>query len=116
MSDESTAILQGQLERAVTGDAQARQHLLELTRDRLMRQARRFLHGHCARLEPFEQTDDVVQQLYLEILQNQDRFWVNADTGPRYEPSSNTLDREKVRRWTAARSGHDNRFLKWCRK
>jgi RNA polymerase sigma-70 factor (ECF subfamily) len=82
VSDESTAILQGQLERAVTGDAQARQHLLELTRYRLMRQARRFLHGHCARLEPFEQTDDVVQQLYVKILQNQDRFWVNAQGEP----------------------------------
>jgi hypothetical protein len=82
VSDESTAILQGQLERAVTGDAQARQHLLELTRYRLMRQARRFLHGHCARLEPFALIDDVVQQLYLEILQNQDRFWVNAQGEP----------------------------------
>jgi hypothetical protein len=30
--DESTAVLQGQLERAVTGDAEARM-LLELTRD-----------------------------------------------------------------------------------
>ena len=27
---------------------------------------------------PFAQTDDVVQQLYLKILQHQDRFWVNA--------------------------------------
>jgi hypothetical protein len=35
VSDESTAILQGQLERAVTGHAEARQRLLELTRDRL---------------------------------------------------------------------------------
>src|SRR5262249_12121325 len=35
-----------------------------------------------ARLEPFAQTDDVVQQLYLKILQNQDRFWVNADGEP----------------------------------
>jgi RNA polymerase sigma-70 factor (ECF subfamily) len=113
-----------------------------------MRHARRFLHGCYARLEPFEQTDDVVQQLYLKILQHQDRFWVNADgtpvrtlaeffghtsawmrdvlcdlrrkvlgrednrpallpldcgpsdTGPRHEPSSNTLDGEKLRRWT----------------
>jgi RNA polymerase sigma factor (sigma-70 family) len=132
----------------VTGDAEARQRLLELTRDRLMRHAHRFLHGRYARLEPFAQTDDVVQQLYLKILQNQDRFWVNADgepvrtlaeffghtsawmrdvlcdllrkscgrhdqrpavlpledgtsdTGPRYEPSSDTLDGEKLRRWT----------------
>jgi RNA polymerase sigma-70 factor (ECF subfamily) len=82
VSDESTAVLQGQLERAVTGDAEARQRLLELTRDRLMRHARRFLHGHYARLEPFAQTDDVVQQLYVKILQNQDRFWVNADGQP----------------------------------
>jgi RNA polymerase sigma factor (sigma-70 family) len=82
LSDESTTILQGQLERAVTGDPEARQRLLELTRDRLMRHARRFLHGRYARLEPFEQTDDVVQQLYLKILQNQDRFWVNADGEP----------------------------------
>src|SRR5262245_1156170 len=47
-----------------------------------MRHARRLLHGHYARLEPFEQTDDVVQQLYVKILQNQDRFWVNADGRP----------------------------------
>jgi RNA polymerase sigma-70 factor (ECF subfamily) len=148
VNNESTAVLQGQLERAVTGDAQAQQRLLELTRDRLVRHARRFLHGRYARLEPFAQTDDVVQQLYVKILQNQDRFWVNADgepvrtlaeffghtsawlrdvlcdqlrqihgrndnrpavlpldgspsdTGPRYEPSSSTLDGEKVQRWT----------------
>jgi RNA polymerase sigma factor (sigma-70 family) len=82
VSNESTAVLQAQLERAVTGDAQARQRLLELTRDRLMRHARRFLHGRYARLEPFAQTDDVVQQLYIKILRNQDRFWVNADGEP----------------------------------
>lgn len=64
------------------GDVAARQQLLELTRDRLMRHARRHLHGTHARLEPFEQTDDVVQQLYVKILQNQDRFWVNADGQP----------------------------------
>jgi RNA polymerase sigma factor (sigma-70 family) len=148
VNDEATAVLQGHLERAVTGDTEARQRLLELTRDRLLRHARHFLHGHYARLEPCAQTDDVVQQLYLKILQNQDRFWVNArgepvrslaeffghsaawmrdvlcdllrkahgrddhrpavlpldgdpsDTGPRYELSSDTLDGEKLRRWT----------------
>jgi RNA polymerase sigma-70 factor (ECF subfamily) len=82
VSNESTAVLQGQLERAVTGDAEARQRLLELTRDRLMGHARRFLHGRYARLEPFAQTDDIIQQLYLKILQNRDRFWVNADGEP----------------------------------
>ena len=148
MSDETTAVLQGQLERAVTGDAEARQRLLGLTRDRLMHHARLLLHGRYARLEPFAQTDDVVQQLYLKILQQEDRFWVNArgepvrtlaeffghtsawirdvlcdqlrraygrddnrpavlpldggpaDAGPRHEPSSDTLDGEKVQRWT----------------
>jgi DNA-directed RNA polymerase specialized sigma24 family protein len=82
VSDESTAVLRGQLERALTGDADARQRLLELTRDRLMRHARRLLHGRYARLEPFAQTDDVVQQLYVKILRNLDRFWVNADGTP----------------------------------
>jgi RNA polymerase sigma factor (sigma-70 family) len=148
VNDESTTVLQGFLERAIAGDVAARQRLLERTRDRLMHHARRFLHGRYARLEPFAQTDDVVQQLFLKILQHQDRFWVNADgqpvrslaeffghtsawmrdvlcdqlrkaygrddnhpavlpldggpsdTGPRYEPSSNTADGEKVRRWT----------------
>jgi RNA polymerase sigma-70 factor (ECF subfamily) len=148
MNDESTAVLQTYLERGLTGDAEARQRLLELTRDRIMRHAHRFLHGRYARLEPFAQTDDVVQQLYIKILQNQDRFWVNArgepvrtlaeyfghtsawmrdvlcdllrkeygrddnrppvlpldggpsDTRPRHEPSSNTLDAEKVQGWT----------------
>jgi RNA polymerase sigma-70 factor (ECF subfamily) len=148
VSDESTADLQGYLERSLAGDAEARRRLLELTRDTLMRHARRLLHGHFARLEPFAQTDDIVQQLYVKILQNQDRFWVNAsgepvrslaeffghtsawlrdvlcdrlrqaygrddnrpavlsldgglsDTGPRYDPSSSTLDGEKLRRWT----------------
>src|SRR5262245_13228112 len=148
MSDESTTVLQGCLEQAMTGDVAARQRLLELTRDRLLRHARRFLHGRYARLEPFAQTDDVVQQLYVKILRNQDRFWVNvdgqplrtlaeffghasawmrdvlcdllrqscgrddnrpavlpldggpSDTGPRPEPASDTLDGEKVRRWT----------------
>jgi RNA polymerase sigma-70 factor (ECF subfamily) len=82
VNDASTAVLQGQLHRAVTGDAEARQRLLELTRDRLMRHARHFLHGRYSRLEPFAQTDDVVQQLYVKILHNQDRFWVNADGEP----------------------------------
>jgi len=82
MSDQSTTVLRGYLDRAVSGDAAARQRLLEVTRDRLMRHARRHLHGTHARLEPFEQTDDVVQQLYLKILQNQDRFWVNARGRP----------------------------------
>jgi RNA polymerase sigma factor (sigma-70 family) len=164
MSDESTTVLQGFLERALTGDAAARQRLLELTRDRLTRHARRFLHGRYSRLEPFAQTDDVVQQLFLKILQNQDRFWVNArgepvrtlaeffghssawmrdvlcdllrkeygrddnrpavlpldggcsDTGPRHEPSTDTLDPEKVQRWTefheaAARLPDDLRLV-----
>jgi RNA polymerase sigma-70 factor (ECF subfamily) len=148
VSDESTAVLQAQLDRAVTGDAEARQRLLELTRDRLMHHARLLLHGRYARLEPFAQTDDVVQQLFVKILRNQDRFWVDArgepvrtlaeyfghtsawmrdvlcdlmrqaygrdddrpavlplDGGPsdtrlRYEPSGDTLDGEKLRRWT----------------
>ena len=82
MDDQSTAVLQEQLEQAVTGDAQARQRLLELTRDRLTRHARTLLHGRYARLEPFAQTDDVVQQLYVKILQQQDRFWVNAAGQP----------------------------------
>ena len=82
MSDETTAVLQGQLERAVTGDAEARQRLLELTRDRLMHHARLLLHGRYARLEPFAQTDDVVQLLYVKILRQQDRFWVNARGEP----------------------------------
>ena len=82
MSDQSTAVLQGHLERAVSGDVAARQRLLEVTRDRLMRHARRHLHGSHARLEPFEETDDVVQQLYVKILQNQERFWVNAHGQP----------------------------------
>src|SRR5262245_26122212 len=82
MNDESTTVLQGFLEQAITGDVAARQRLLELTRDRLMRHAHRFLHGRYARLEPHAQTDDVVQQLYLKILRSQDRFWVNARGEP----------------------------------
>src|SRR5262245_6015391 len=148
MSDESTTVLQGYLDRGLRGDAEARRQLLELTRDRLLSHARRLLHGRYARLAPFAQTDDVVQQLYLKILQNQDRFWVNSrgepvqtlaeffghtsawlrdvlcdrlrkaygrddnrpallpldgglsDTGPRHDPSSDTADGEKLRRWT----------------
>jgi hypothetical protein len=45
VSDQSTTVLQGYLDRAVTGDVAARQRLLELTHDRLMRHARRHLHG-----------------------------------------------------------------------
>src|SRR6516162_8286910 len=82
VSDDSTTVLEGFLERAITGDVAARQRLLELTRDRLMRHAHRFLHGRYVRLEPFAQIDDVVQQLYVKILQNQDRFWANADGEP----------------------------------
>jgi RNA polymerase sigma factor (sigma-70 family) len=148
VSDDTTAAVQGHLERAAAGDAAARRRLLELTRDRLLGHARRLLHGRYGRLEQYEQTDDVVQQLYVKILQNQDRFWVNArgepvrslaeffghgaawmrdvlcdllrrvygradnrpavvpldgsasEAGPRHELASDTLDGEKVRRWT----------------
>ena len=82
MSDDSTAVLQQQLDKALTGDAEARRRLLEIIRDRLVHQARRFLHGRCARLQPIEQTDDVVQELYVKILRNQERFWVNARGEP----------------------------------
>jgi RNA polymerase sigma factor (sigma-70 family) len=82
VNDESTVVLQEYLKRGVAGDAEARRRLLELTRDRLLHHARRYLHGRYARLEPFAQTDDVVQQLYIKILQNEDRFWVNADGEP----------------------------------
>src|SRR5262245_26429848 len=82
MSDQPTAVLQEYLQRAMSGDAAARRRLLEEARDRLMRHARRHLHGTHARLEPFEQTDDVVQQLYIKIHENQDRFWVNAHGRP----------------------------------
>ena len=82
MRDESTAILQGFLERAITGDVAARRRLLELTRDRLIHHARLLLHGRYARLEPFAQTDDVVQQLYVKIFRQQDRFWINARGEP----------------------------------
>jgi RNA polymerase sigma factor (sigma-70 family) len=82
VSDESTAVLQGQLDRALTGAVEARQRLLELVRGRLMQHVRRLLHGRYARLEPFAQTDDVVQQLYIKILQNQDRFWVDGHGEP----------------------------------
>jgi hypothetical protein len=62
VSDESTAVLRGQLERALAGDAEARQRLLELARDRLQGHARRLLHGRHARLEPLAQTDDAIPQ------------------------------------------------------
>jgi hypothetical protein len=51
--NQSTAALQGQLERAMAGDAEARQRLLELTRDRLTHHAleaasrRTFAPGRC---------------------------------------------------------------------
>jgi hypothetical protein len=114
VDDQSTAVLQGQLEQAVTGDAQARQQLLELTRDRLTRHARSLLHGRYARLEPFAQTDDVVQQLYVKILQNQDRFWLNAagepvrslaGIRPRRQPSRRpAAGRQLLRHRAAARA------------
>ena len=55
MSDESTTVLQGVLERAITGDIAARRRLLDRARDRLMRHARRLrrawrpLRGHVPR-------------------------------------------------------------------
>src|SRR5262249_43997045 len=82
MSDQSTTVLQGHLERGLTGDAEARQRLLDPPGAGLLHHARLLLHGRYARLEPLAQTDDVVQQLYLKILQNQDRFWVNARGEP----------------------------------
>ena len=62
MSDDSAVVLEGYLERAMTGVAEARQQLLELARDRLMGHARRFLHGTYARLEPLPLADRAAQQ------------------------------------------------------
>ena len=55
----------------MTGDAEARQRLLELTRDRLLCHARHFLHGRYARLEPFAQTDDIIQLRTEAFIRNQ---------------------------------------------
>jgi hypothetical protein len=57
--DESTSVLQGFLERGLTGDDAARRRL-GLTRDRPMLHAGRFLNGRYAREGSFAQNDKVV--------------------------------------------------------
>ena len=52
MNDDPSTILQGCLEQGLTGDTEARQRLLELSRDRLMRHARRYLYGRHGRSAP----------------------------------------------------------------
>jgi RNA polymerase sigma factor (sigma-70 family) len=75
VNDAHTSQLQEWIRRTNVGDPQAREDLLGHTRDRLMRIARRMLHGPHARLEVLEQTDDVVQELYLRLLERWQSFF-----------------------------------------
>ncbi len=67
MSDSTTSELTATLARLASGDAAARERLFEETQARLRRLASRMLHGGFARVEKFEQTDDVMQTMFLRL-------------------------------------------------
>jgi RNA polymerase sigma factor (sigma-70 family) len=77
MSEALTSQLQEWISRINAGESKAREELLTHTRGRLLRIAHRMLHGRHVRLESLEQTDDVVQDLYVRLLGEWDRFFVS---------------------------------------
>lgn len=79
MTDDCTAQINHHLLQFHAGDEQSRAWLLEHTYHRLEQLARRMLHGGFTRVEPFEQTGDVIQEAYLRLLKNWDAFLRSPD-------------------------------------
>jgi RNA polymerase sigma factor (sigma-70 family) len=75
MADNSTGVLQGCIDAVNAGQAGARDRLLAHTQGRLLLAARGLLHGRFGRLQAFEQTGDVVNELNLRLLENWERIW-----------------------------------------
>jgi RNA polymerase sigma-70 factor (ECF subfamily) len=67
MADTPSSRLQRMLARANAGDAAARAQLIEHTRDRLLRLARKLLHDF-PRVHRWEDTDDVLQNALMRLL------------------------------------------------
>lgn len=72
MSDTTTSELNAALVKLAAGDPTAREQLLVRTQQRLQRLASKMLHGGFSRVEKFEQTDDVVQTMFLRLLKGWD--------------------------------------------
>lgn len=79
MTEDCTAQINHHLLRFHAGDEQSRAWLLEHTYHRLEHLAGRMLHGGFTRVEPFEQTGDVIQEAYLRLLKNWDAFLCSPD-------------------------------------
>ena len=79
MHEDTSAVIESWLLRLHRGDPEAREALLARTQQRLERMARKMLHGGFARLGGFEQTMDVVQDVYLRLLKGWDKIVQDAD-------------------------------------
>ncbi len=76
MADSPTVEVTNALARLAAGDPAAREQLLVRTQQRLQRLASKMLHGGFSRLERFEQTDDVMQSMFLRLLKGWDGILV----------------------------------------
>ncbi len=70
------------LARLAAGDPAARDELFARTQLHLGRLAGRMLHGSFARVEAFEQTDDVMQSVFLRLLKSWDGVLAGDDGRP----------------------------------
>lgn len=87
MSDASTTQIQGWIERCWNGDNEARNELLEHTHGRLVKLARRRLHGSFAPMRDDLDTGDLINDLYVRLLERWERF---------IQPSANDAGRTPV--------------------
>jgi RNA polymerase sigma factor (sigma-70 family) len=73
MQEDSSALLQGLLDRLRRGDREARRLLLERACERLRRLAGRMLHGSFADLARRHEVDSVVHETWVRLLQALDK-------------------------------------------
>lgn len=78
MSELDTVELDHWVKRLAAGDPAARDHLLAHTGERFARIAGKMLRGGFARLAALEETQDIVQNVYVKLLTNWESF---AGTG-----------------------------------
>jgi RNA polymerase sigma factor (sigma-70 family) len=91
MTEDSISQVQSWINRLNTGDVDARDHLMTVLRDRWRGFARRALHGSHQRLEAFEQTDDLLSELSLRLLQDWKRGAVPATAADFFRQAANNF-------------------------
>jgi len=70
--DDTMTEVDGLLAQLAAGNMAARDRLFARLNDRVCRIARQMLHGRFSQIEQYEQTDDIVQEAYLRLLQKWD--------------------------------------------